>query len=805
MKVLKIVLISLASLALLVLGGGFAFFQSLKPTYEGRTTVAGLSQQAEISYDAYGVPHISAQTDEDAFRALGYVHAQDRLWQMELIRRIAPGRLSEVFGPDMVETDQFFRTLGLGAYGTQSAAALRSRNGSESLRLLEAYLGGINEFVNHGPTPIEFTLVGLEKTPFTLEDVYNTMGYLAFSFANAHKTEPVVSAMASLGPEYLKAFQLEIPDSTAILRSGTAGPAFLSLPPKVSAVLMQLPTGPFMGSNSWVISPEKSTTGKVILCNDPHIGFAQPSVWYEAQLTSPGFNHYGHHLALIPFPMLIHSDRLATGLTMFENDDVDFFEEKINPENPGQYYATDHWEDFKVRREVIQVKGAEEVVLEVRETRHGPLINDVLPTFSGEKPIAMWWTYLQFPNQLAEAVLGMAKAKNIDDLRASAAMIHAPGLNVMYGDAQGNIAWWAAGKLVKRPDHVHAASLLDGASGKDEPVGYYDFSENPQSENPASGYVYSANNAAELHTAGERTIYPGYYLPENRARRIVQFLESKPKLGPSDMKTLLLDDLNLAALDLRDRLAGWVDTEKLSQTEKDALATYRAWDGRHALGAQGAALHFLWLGHAYELALRDEFLAFDSVRGPELLTAFYDTHMAKTSKEQFVSDDTHPWWDDVTTTDRKESRREVLTRAFQQSVAALTAQLGPDPAAWTWEKVHTVEHPHPMGRVSALRSYFNVGPFAVSGSDDVVNNLGFNYHPDEVHTVTYGPSTRRIVDFSNLENCESILPTGQSGNPSSPHYRDQAPLYHAGTWRPMHFTPASIGRAAKKKLVLVPN
>ncbi len=804
MKILKTLLLVLVILSFSLLVIGYFYISGKEPTYEGSLNLKGLEAPVEVVFDDYGIPHIYAWQDKDAFTALGYLHAQDRLWQMELIRRIAPGRLSEVFGKDLVETDRFFKTLGINHYSVKSAEALKKRQ-SKELLYAEAYIAGINQFMESGFTPIEYDLVGLEKESFTLQDMYNVMGYMSFSFAIAHKTEPVISYMQALPEEYLAAFELEVPKASTIIPSNpTIDTSYVSLSSAVNSIFDQLPLAPFIGSNSWVVSPAKSASGQAVLSNDPHIGFSQPSVWYEAHISSPGFSYYGYHLAGTPFATLVHSEHIATGLTMFENDDLDFYRERVNPENENQYWAVDQWVDFETRQETIIVKDGENVSFTVRDSRHGPIMNDAVKTLANEAPVAAWWTYYQFDNYVFEATHKMAGAKSIDDVREAASMIHAPGLNVMFADKEGNIAWWAAGRLVKRPDHVNPKAILDGASGEDDPLGYYDFSENPQSENPSWGYVYSANNQSEMNIADTTILYPGYYLHEGRAKRIVHVMESKEKFSRQDLKELFMDNYNPIVANLAPKMVDLLSGRELTAAQQSFADALKNWDGKHEKESAGPPLYYAWVMYMFEHAMKDELVQLNPELGEDVFADFMSTHFRKRNIFTLLQNDSTVWWDDVNT-EAVESRSDIMYTSFVAAVDYLSERFGPDAAELSWENFHTLEHGHAMGQVELLRPYFNVGPFNLAGSDENLNNLGFPLTEEGLFKVTFGPSTRRIIDFADVGSSESILPTGQSGNIFSDHYKDQAEMYAEGQWRPMLFNEEDIRKPGFRKLTLSPS
>lgn len=376
MKRFKKFFLGLLGLLVVVTLAFFIFLNSLKPTYEGEKELAVLSNGVEVYYDTYGIPHIYAQNELDAFRALGYVHAQDRLWQMELLRRIAKGGLSEVFGEDLVKTDKFFLALGI---DENTAETLKSVDkNSKAMALCQAYLEGVNHFVDDGPTPVEFYLTGIDKEPFSIEDIYNTIGYMAFSFAMAHKTDPLLTNLKNQwGVAYMGDLAIDSDTSSVFIKNYNPkkldSVSFSSITTLTNEVMQALPVPQFEGSNAWVIAPEKTEKGKVILANDPHIGFAQPAVWYEAHISTPTYEKYGYHLGGVPFPLLGHDRNIAYGLTMFENDDIDFYVEKTNPTDSTQYRTESGWANYEYVTKTIHVKDADPVQFTYKKSRHGPI------------------------------------------------------------------------------------------------------------------------------------------------------------------------------------------------------------------------------------------------------------------------------------------------------------------------------------------------------------------------------------------------------------------------------------------------
>lgn len=815
MKLFRIIIIGILSLVIIAILAIYLYLHSLKPAYKGELPLRGLIENTEIFFDSYGIPHIYSTNEEDAFFALGYVHAQDRLFQMEMLRRVGSGRLAEVLGKELVDIDCFFRTLGIAEHAKESEKLFMTGNSEPYQKLALAYLAGINQYVEKGKTPLEFTLIGIPKEKFTPLDLYLISGYMSYSFSLTIRTEPLLTRIhQKFGNTYLK--DLALHDDSALkiptlqpsayrtgenkLQNNSSNPRDPSLArSSITDILNQLPVPPWLGSNSWVLGPSKTKSGKVMFCNDTHIGYAQPSVWYEAHLESPGFSLYGNFLAGFPFPLVGHNSYAAIGLTMFENDDMDMFREKRNPADSGQVWVNDHWENIQTRDEVIKIKNENDTVIRVNITRHGPILNNVVKDIgaSETEPVSLWWVFTKFPGKTLQASYLFTQAKNISEVELASSMIHAPGLNVMYGDADGNIAWWAAAKLVKRPSHVSPKLILDGASGNDEPLGYYDFNENPRSVNPPSGFVYSANNQPD--TLQDGCLYPGYYVPEHRARCITNYLSSDKKWDAESMKSMITDVVSEAyplwAKEIISHCPGHIINK--NEVYSEAAAILSQWDGDHQLEDIAPTIYYKLLFLVLQQSMQDEMSIED-------FESFLLTHQVKQMLPGFIFNDSSPWWDNVTTQDITESRKMIFSAAFDSAVSQLTAQLGSDIHQWHWGKVHRIEHVHPIGRKEPFNKIFNVGPYPVKGGNEVLNNIGFTMNGSGEYKAKFGPAMRRIIDFGDLENSISVLPTGQSGNVMSDHYSDQAEMYNEGTFRKQMMNRKEIEENSKGKLVLIP-
>ena len=795
MRILKKIALLILTFLVLIVIGTWLYFNSLKPEYSGEIKLTGIDNTTEVYFDDFGIPHIYANNQLDAMVALGYVHAQDRLWQMELMRRIAPGRLSEIFGKDMLKNDKFFASLGIEEATEKSLAKIDTT--SEVYKLATAYLNGLNQFIDNGATPIEFTLIGVEKEHYQLKDIYNILGYMSFSFAMAHKTDPLLSNIKEkLGANYLKDLNIEVDPKTTLIKNAkeVAIKNYTNITASVNEIMKNSPVPPFIGSNSWVISANKTSTGNVLFANDPHIVYSQPGTWYEAHIITPNYEMYGYHIAGVPFPLLGHNRTYAWGLTMFENDDIDFYQEENHPTENNKYKSKEGFLDYKITTKTIKIKDADAVSISVRNSYHGPIVNDVLDGISHTEPVAMSWIYTQKDGAVLDALYTISRASNMEDVKKGASQIHAPGLNIMYGDASGNIAWWAAGKLYKHKPHVNRKLILNGASGEDDIVEYLDFNENPMAENPEWNYVYSANNQPDTIS---NILYPGYYLPEDRAKRIVQLLKPKNNWNEEAMATMINDVTSSVAPDIIKEFTKTIDFNSFNKNEQIAIDILQNWDGSNTTDKVAPTIYNKWIYLYLKNTFKDEL-------GDQLFTQLLSTHLIKRTIADLIKNDTAVWWDNVTTKNITETRKEILSKSLVETVSSLEKQLGSEIKDWNWGKVHTLEHGHPLGTIAALKKYFNVGPFPIKGAKEVIDNRGYDYNETGLYNVNAGPSTRRIIDFSDIENSISILPTGQSGNPFSKHYKDQAAMYNKGEFRKMKLNKEEIINSSTK-LTIKPN
>lgn len=800
-------LLGLVVVALLAAG---LHWRAKLPKRDGELQLQGLSQPVTVRFDAWGVPHIEAQNEPDLYRALGYLHAQDRLFQMEMARRLARGELAEVLGEKLLPTDKLFRSLRLLDAAEARAKADATRPAGPALLALQAYLDGVNQYQASRPAPLEFELLGIPKREFKPVDTYAVAGYLAYSFASAFRTEPALTYVRDqLGPDYLKIFDLDWkPEGALAARARLGAPAA-----SASATAAALPGARLQpadwqalarigqlsdslgaglaqmeGSNAWVIAGARTASGKPVLAGDPHIGFSTPAVWWEAHMKAPGFELYGHLQVLNPFALIGHNQRFGWSLTMFQNDDIDLIAEKTDAAHPGQVLVKGAWQPLESREIRIKVKGRADEVVQLRRSPHGPIVNDAVPGDTGKTPIALWWTFLETENPIFEAFHRLNRADTLDAARAAVQGIHSPGLNVVWANAAGDIAWWASARLVHRPAGVNPGFILDGSTAEADKLGFLPFSANPQEENPARGYIVSANH----QPASPEPVY-GYYNLPDRGWRLEEGLQASAAGWdvPRVQALQLLDDTGYGPR----VLAPLLPILRQQKEGAELVALLAAWKGGHRLEDRAPVLfHQLehQLIHAVLSDKMDEAMIANLTRTRALDHAI----------PRLVQDADSPWWDRKGTPQR-ETREQIVAEAWSATLQHLRRTFGDDPAQWTWGKAHSVTHKHPLGEVKWLAPIFNVGPFPAPGAHEVPNNLA-QRSGDAPWSVVYGPSTRRAIDFAAAGRSQGVNPVGQSGVLGDRHYSDQALDYVAGRARPQWLDAADVQANARSTLVFKP-
>jgi len=762
MKLLKRTLIGFALLlCVLAVTGYMVMRRSLAPL-DGTLKIQNLSHPVTVTRDAYGIPHIKAQTKLDALRALGFVQASERLFQLELSRRLTQGTLSEVFGPLAVKNDTLYRNLMLKRSMERMLQAEKEqgRFDAQLWNEMEAYFDGINQYIAHFPLPYEMTLLRMPKpAPFTPLDAYIMTGHMAYSFGIALKADPVMTELAKKLPR--EQFQ-------TLRNDPLQGPLHLaaySLPRPLDLGTEGLFAPVFEGSNAWLIAPSRSQSGKSIFANDPHIGFSAPAVWFEAHLQTPEFEIYGHYLPLVPFAVLGHTSRHAWGFTMSLADDMDLYRETLDTKNKTVLYQNEPV-PYQEWQEVIKVKGEPDVVLTMIETPHGPLLNEVLD----EKNLALKWAFHKLENNPMKALQRMGEAKTMAEFESALQFATAPGLNVMYADPE-NIAWWVFGDMAVK-QNPHSDLILDGASGKDEYARLLTWQEKPHLVNPPSGVIVTANS----RPPGLPATIRGDWQSDDRYQTITEALSQKERWNVEDTKVLQTENYNAQNKKILAQLLSQVRDDGSHEKQIQLL---KEWNLRSEITSQAASLYHQWNNENILLMLAslDE----------KTRTAYLNTPYAWVFYERAILNPSSAWWSDKNYSD-------IINQGFRNATKALASL--PE-----WGRLHTIEYVHPLGRIAPLNKIFNLGPYPMPGSYNDINNNKMRALGGDFKVVA-GPSTRRIIDFANPQKSWGINPIGTSGHMLSPFYKDQAHMFLEGRYREQLMNDADIERVKTHVLVL---
>lgn len=770
LKKIGYALLGIVVLLLLAAAGGRWWIGRSQADPGRDAALAGLSAPVEVWRDSLGVPHLWAGTDADLFRAVGYVHAQDRLFQMEMFRRVADGRLAEILGEPLLETDRFLRTVGMG----RAAAENERRLKPEERRLLQAYTDGVNAWIRDhpGPLPPEFVTLRFTPEPWTVRNSLSLGKIMAWDLADWEGGLTVQRALDNVGEALGRDLMPVYPDSGLTILGDDAqwrGKPAVAAPaaPRPTAARVDghvpLPDAPALAlraldavsttraSNGWVIGGSRTKSGKPIVANDMHLGLRAPSLWYLAALHGGGFNITGMMLPGVPIVVVGHSDRVAWGYTNAMVDDVDFYVEQVDAAQPGRYRTPGGWENFVARPETIQVKGAQPVIHTVRVTRHGPVLSDVEPR-AGNRVMSMRWTAYE-PSTEVTALMAMNRARSADEFVTALRGFNNPHQNVVFADADGRFGYWMGGRV---PVRRSGDGLLpyEGWTDAGDWVRFLDFDEHPHVINPAEGFVVTANNR-QVGDAYPFHISNGWAEPY-RAVRIRQMVEAGRGLTAADVAREQMDVTDVFALRHLPRAVRAAEAAGLG----DAARLLRGWDGRAEIDSRPAALFYSWFDEFRARVGNDEF------RGKPV-------YFPRTTFARVLDAGGGRWVDDVTT-DSVETLDGLGAAAMRTAVQTVGAR--------TWGDIHTTAIDHPLGVVGALDKALglNIGPFPNRGSSYTVNVAGYGGRTPPF-TNAYGASQRHVVDMADVDGSGGfVIPTGQSGNPLSRHYRDQTPMWREG-------------------------
>lgn len=847
---------AMSVLLVLALLGGTAFvawtIQRSFPTVEGTLALPGIDSTVTVRRDAYGIPQIYADNPHDLFFAQGFVQAQDRFWQMDVHRHATQGRLAEMFGKRAVSRDAFVRTLGWERIARQELKMLSPRTRS----YLQAYSQGVNAYLDRrdgAELSVEYAVLGLrtdyKPQPWDPVDSLTWLKAMAWSL-RANMGDEVTRALlaGSLPADRIKQLYPPYPYDRhpPIVRKGrivdggyetggtvggkaggtagsTAGSTASPAPvphamtaargdfAEIAALMQQMPgqSSPGKGSNSWVVSGARTETGEPILANDPHLGPTLPSIWYQMGLhcttvdESCPFDVAGFTFPGLPGVVIGHNSHIAWGFTNLGADVMDLVLEKVRD---GKYLYEGEWRPLRTRTEKIQVAGGEPVTITVRATRHGPLVSDVrdqlrrvgvtapVPdsaTAGGgggtRYAVALRWTALE-PNRTAEAIFALNTAAGWQSFRRAASLFAVPAQNLVYADTEGNIGYQAPGKIPIR-EHGDGSWPVPGWTGRYDWNGFIDFEALPHVRNPDRGYIVTANNAV---------VGPDYprLLTEDwaygyRSDRIATLIERAGTLSVDDMTRIQMDTYNRNAAVVVPHLL----RVNVNGSVARARSLLRGWDYTQPDGSAAAAYFNAVWRHMLALTFHDELPKSAWPAGGGRWFAVMRGLLERPGSR---------WWDDVDTP-TAESRDDILTRALRQADRELKERFGDNPSKWAWGEMHAFTLTHQTFGTSGigfLEAMFNRGPLKVGGGGSIVNATSWN--AAEGYETTTVPSMRMVVSLGDLDASRWVDLTGTSGHIRSPHYIDQALLWHRGRTAAFPFSREAVERATEHTLTLRP-
>jgi len=771
-----------------------------QPLRAGRLRHKGVDAPVEIIRDKWDVPHIYAQSVGDALFAQGFVHAQERLWQMDFNRRLVAGRLSEILGSVALPLDRWIRILGL----RRATEGQESMLAPESFSLFKKYIAGINAAIEKGPLPIEFDLLGYKPEPWSMIDSISWVKMMAWSLCVNWETEILrASLIAKLGPD--QAAELEPPWFDFWPRVVPPGVDYSCIGGEAlrRAAEARRFSGPSaldgLGSNNWVLSGSRTETGMPLLANDMHLGMTIPSVWYENHIVGGDLNITGVSFPGIPLVIAGHNPHVAWGFTDGFTDVQDLYMEHLRRMDDGrvQYEYQHDWLEAEVLHEKIEVKGGAPVAQEVILTRHGPIINGLAPEELGEQPLALCWTAYEKDNML-DCMLQMARAKDCQEFREALRDWSVPSQNTVYADRQGNIGYTLPGKLPIRAKGDGRVPV-PGWTGEYEWIGYVPFEELPHMFNPPQGFIATANNRV---VGDDYPHWIGYdCCCGNRAERIVELIGKQPKIDTNYIRSMQIDQVSKPA----QRIGRVFETLRSDDPALQAVINMmRGWDGSLAAHSPQAAIYAeftikllstLLSGKLGDLAKR--------YNGKGIVPVLQEGSLhAERSREWLESILANPnshWFD----LGDGRNRDELIVTSLRESVEFLKTECGPDIHAWRWDELHQITFGHNLGSVKPLDKFFNRGPFPLGGDFDTLWASGATRH-DLSHDLIVGPPFRFIADLQDWNRSLGMLVPGQSGHPMSPHYADNIQGWLKGEYHPMLFDREAVLKEADATLVIEP-
>ncbi len=795
------------------------------PELSGEIMAEGIRAPAEVFRDDYGVAHITADNEHDLMFIEGYIHAQDRLWQMDFFRRAATGQLSEVFGSRTLPLDKIMRTIGI----HRSAAMIADSMDRPTLSLLQSYCDGINhfQFTHADNLPDEFVLSGYTPRHWEAEHCIAISRMVAWMLNMAWYVDLTYDGIIdSVG--YRKAREI-FPDRSSGTPAIVPGWKFknrslydipdtginqysLQTMSAVKAVtgLTQLPDIFFetfgfahlsSGSNNWVIHGRRTIHGKPLIANDPHLAVMLPSLWYEIHLSGGEFDVSGFGIPGLPFVIIGNNRNIAWGFTNGMLDETDLYGEIIKDK---KYLFNGLWKPLKKITEQIAVLDSDTVSLNIYSTHRGPVISDLVDASGNpNEGISIKWIGLDFSDEFRTFSL-INRAKSWNDFRYAATFYRLPGQNTLYADVEGNIGYLCLGSVPIRRKGDYF-TLLNGVTGQYDWKGYINPDEMPFLYNPDNGFIATANNPIVGEQRG--TYLSAYWEPDSRIRRIQQLIESKNRISMDDCRDFQLDCISIHATDFLPYLLKACSTDsqinpahpepKSLNIYQEAYLLLKHWNGEMSAESRPAVIFNNFMSILIKKTFHDEM-------GDSLFRSFVRlTNIPIRAAQSIIENGKSEWWDNLRTPGYTETRDYIIRDSFLEAVDGLIRRSGKTAAAVSWKEFHSIKFTHPFGSIFPLNHYFNKGPFPVSGNATTVNKTEYDFASADFVT-TVSSTFRRIVDLKDIQTSYSAIPAGQSGQAMSPFYFDQFQLWTSGRLKTVDMRHSSF-RSLERHLIFYPD
>ena len=816
---LKVTIGIIFSLIIIFIIGGYIFYNSLTeslPAYEGELNVPSLNSEVKIYFDSLAVPYIIANNDEDVAFTLGYLHARERMFSMDMIRRAAEGRLSEIFGEETVPFDKMFRTVGI----YRTAKMIKKKMNPDALKLLEAYSRGVNFYLEEKKNkyPVEFDVLGYQPEKWKPEHSILVIRMMAWELNLGWWTDLTFTELVQkLGEEKVKEILPGYPENAP-----TIIPADIKKFTQISDDFIKTDkafrkflrmTGTHLGSNNWIVNSQMSVSGKPIIANDPHLAYRAPGIWYAAVIKSPKWNAAGVTLPGVPGIVIGKNDNISWTLTNIMTDETDFYFETLDS-SQTKYLLDGEWKDLNISEDTIKVRDANGVPIVIKSTHRGPVISDIHPyTFVFNKdersypPISMRWLGNEFSDEM-DAFLKINKAKNWTEFKSAVEQYNIPGQNFVYGDDQGNIGYVFGGALPIRPNNA-TTFLFDGSESKNDWIGFVPRNELPFLFNPNTNFIATANNKVIKNFKYHIT---NLWEPASRIERITELLESKDKHSVEDYMKYQSDVKSPYARQIVPYiLSAFKNVDVKEKNLKESLRLLNEWSSFNFEMNKYLQTPAIFLSF-FDKLMKNIYL---DEMGEDLFNQYvFLANVPYRNVLELLEEQNSAWFDNVNTKEI-ETRDDIIRKSLTDALDELEKTVSKDVTDWQWGSLHTVTFKHAFSGVSwILDEVINIGPYEISGDGTTIFNTEYPFYESiekyplfrhKPFECELGPSMRFIYDFAKPDEFYLILTTGQSGNIFSDHYKDQTELFLSGKYMKLKTDEKSIETQQNTLLRLLPN